>query len=147
MSYKILSLDGGGSWALIQARVLKDIYGDINGHALLQQFDMAISNSGGSLVLACLCNDMKLSEIIHVFEDENQRKQVFSPLTFFEKFRKQDIIALFRKILGFGPKYNTERKLKGLINVLTNNDHLYKEKKNKHANCANQFKQFACNNW
>ena len=61
MSYKILSLDGGGSWALVQARVLIDIYGDISGHELLRQFDMAIANSGGSLVLACLCNDMKIS--------------------------------------------------------------------------------------
>ncbi len=36
MSYKILTLDGGGSWALVQARVLIDIYGDINGHELLR---------------------------------------------------------------------------------------------------------------
>jgi len=42
MSYKILSLDDGGSWALVQARVLIDIYGDTNGHELLHQFDMAI---------------------------------------------------------------------------------------------------------
>src|ERR1044071_5572882 len=110
MSYKILSRDGGGSWALIQARVLKDIYSDISGHELLRQFDLAIGNSGGSLVLACLCNDMKLSEIINVFEDENQRKQVFSPPTFFEKFKFQDVAALFRKITGIGPKYSAARK-------------------------------------
>jgi uncharacterized protein len=63
MPYKILSLDGGGSWALVQASVLLDIYGDIRGHELLRQFDLAIANSGGSLVLACLCNDMKLTEV------------------------------------------------------------------------------------
>ena len=57
MAYQILSLDGGGSWALIQARVLQDIYGDIKGHELLKQFDMAVKNSGDSLVLGCLCND------------------------------------------------------------------------------------------
>ncbi|MEP6465243.1 MAG: patatin-like phospholipase family protein, partial [Parafilimonas sp.] len=78
MAYKILSLDGGGSWSLIQARVLLDMYGDINGHELLRKFNLAIANSGGSLVLACLCNDMKMSEIINVFQDENLRKQVFS---------------------------------------------------------------------
>lgn len=38
MPYKILSLDGGGSWALIQARVLLDIYGDIRGHELCDHF-------------------------------------------------------------------------------------------------------------
>ena len=75
MSYKILSLDGGGSWALIQARILQDIYGDIQGHELLRKFDLVIANSGGSLVLACLCNNMRLSEIISVFKTESKRKR------------------------------------------------------------------------
>ncbi|MBV9961307.1 MAG: patatin-like phospholipase family protein [Parafilimonas sp.] len=129
MSYKILSLDGGGSWALIQARVLKDIYGDMGGHALLRNFDLAIANSGGSLVLACLCNDMKLSEVINVFQDETLRKKVFSVLTFFEKLKAQDILALFRSKIGIGPKYSTTRKLEGLTKVLTDYDHLYREGK------------------
>src|SRR5665213_1882310 len=131
MSYKILSLDGGGSWAMIQARVLKDIYGDINGHALLKQFDMVISNSGGSLVLACLCNDMKLTEIISVFEDEKLRKQVFCKLSFLEELKPRDMMAILRNVIGIGPKYDTERKLKGLTDVLTAKDHLFKEGKIK----------------
>lgn len=122
-------MDGGGSWALIQARVLKDIYGDINGHELLRQFDLAIANSGGSLVLACLCNDMKLSQIINVFENEDLRKQVFSELRFFEKLNRQNFLALIRKLTGIGPKYDTERKLQGLTKVLTDQDHLYREGK------------------
>jgi hypothetical protein len=129
MSYKILSLDGGGSWAIIQARVLKDIYGDINGHALLREFDMVISNSGGSLVLACLCNDMKLSETISVFEDEKSRKEVFSKLSFLEELNPHDSMALLRNLFGIGPKYNTERKLRGIVDVLTKKDHLFKEKR------------------
>lgn len=124
MPYKILSLDGGGSWALIQARVLTDIYGDIRGHELLRQFDMAIANSGGSLVLAALCNDMKISEIISVFKDKNQRMQVFSRLSFWEKLKWQNIASLTNVL---GPKYSTERKLKGLINVLKSKDHLLEE--------------------
>ncbi|MEO8961999.1 MAG: patatin-like phospholipase family protein [Ginsengibacter sp.] len=125
MSYKILSLDGGGSWALIQARVLQDLYGDIRGHALLRQFDMAIANSGGALVLACLCNDMKMSEILDVFEDKEKRKQVFSPLSFWEKLRWRNI-ASFTSVLG--PRYSMERKLKGLCDVLKKADHLFEEK-------------------
>ncbi|WP_316739436.1 patatin-like phospholipase family protein [Pedobacter aquatilis] len=115
MSYKILSLDGGGSWALIQARVLLDIYGDLNGHELLKKFDMVIANSGGSLVLSTLCNDMKLSEIISVFEDENKRKQVFSKLSFWEKLKWRNIASLTNVL---GPKYSMERKLSGLQNVM-----------------------------
>jgi len=85
MAFKILSLDGGGSWALIQARVLKDIYGDISGHEVLRKFDLAIANSGGSLVLASLCNDMRLSAIIDVFENQQKRQQVFSKMDLEEK--------------------------------------------------------------
>lgn len=129
MAYKILSLDGGGSWALIQARVLLDIYGDISGHRLLQEFDMVISNSGGSLVLACLCNDMKLSETMEIFENEQIRKQVFSRLTFLEEMQPSRMMALVRKFIGIGPKYSTERKLRGLTEILTDKDHLYKEGK------------------
>ncbi|MEO6135357.1 MAG: patatin-like phospholipase family protein [Ginsengibacter sp.] len=131
MSYKILSLDGGGSWAMIQARVLKDIYGDMNGHELLRQFDMVISNSGGSLVLACLCNDMKLSEVINVFENESSRKKVFSKLSFFESLHMNVLLALFRNRLGIGPKYSAKRKLSGLTEVLKASDHLLKEGKIK----------------
>ncbi|WP_231490950.1 patatin-like phospholipase family protein [Pedobacter sp. Leaf170] len=115
MSYKILSLDGGGSWALIQVRVLQDIYGDLNGHELLRKFDMVIANSGGSLILATLCNDMKLSEIISVFEDEGKRKQVFSKLSFWEKLKWRNIASLTNVL---GPNYSMERKLSGLHNVL-----------------------------
>ena len=127
MKYKILSLDGGGSWALIQARVLQDIYGDIRGHELLRKFDMAIANSGGSLVLACLCNDMRLSEIVSVFRTEKQRREVFSTLSFWEKLEWRNIASLFTRKLG--PRYRTERKVKGLRKVLAEMDHLLKEGK------------------
>jgi patatin-like phospholipase/acyl hydrolase len=126
MPYKILSLDGGGSWAMIQAKVLKDIYGDIRGHQLLKEFDLVIANSGGSLVLATLCNDMLLSEIISVFEDENQRKQVFSKLSFWEKLNLRNITSLTSVL---GPKYSTKRKLSGLKSVFNKYDGLIKQGK------------------
>lgn len=118
MPYKILSLDGGGSWALIQARVLLDIYGNIKGHELLKQFDMAIANSGGSLVLACLCNNMSLTEIISVFNTANKRKKVFSSLLPGERLLKQ----IIRVLSGIGPQYSTRRKIKGLCEVLKQYD-------------------------
>lgn len=123
MAYKILSLDGGGSWAVIQARVLKDIYGDIRGHELLKKFDLVIANSGGSLVLASLCNDMLISEIISVFEDESKRKQVFSKLNFWEKLNLRNIASLTSVL---GPKYSAPRKMQGLHNVLGKYDSLVK---------------------
>ncbi len=115
--YKILSLDGGGSWALIQARVLQDIYGDINGHELLRKFDLVIGNSGGAMVLAALCNDMKPSEIIAVFRSEEKRKQIFSRLKFSE-FNLLSILRSVIKNLAIGPKYSAAQKRKGLVDVL-----------------------------
>ncbi len=129
MKYRILSLDGGGSWALIQARVLMDIYGDIRGHELLRKFDMAIANSGGSLILACLCNDMLLSEIVDVFRNEKHRKQVFCALTFWEKLKWSNIASLFTRRLG--PRYNTKKKEIGLKKVLTEMDHFYQADKTR----------------
>jgi uncharacterized protein len=128
MAYRILSLDGGGSWALIQARVLKDLYPGMRGHELLRNFELAIANSGGSLVLACLCNDMKLDEIVDVFENEDNRKQVFSKLTFNEKLKAHDLLSLIRKLIHIGPKYKATRKIEGLRRVLTSYDHLYNQK-------------------
>ncbi len=121
MPFKILSLDGGGSWALIQARVLQDIYGDIRGHELLRKFDMAIANSGGSLVLACLCNDMALSEIITVFKTEGKRKQIFSKL----RFSEYNLLSLLRSVfknISIGARYNAARKREGLVTVLSEYD-------------------------
>jgi len=115
--YRILSLDGGGSWALIQARVLKDIYGDIQGHQLLKQFDMVIANSGGALVLACLCNNMTLSETINLFDSEQTRKKIFSGLTLRDRLIPRNMLSIVTRIFGFGPKYRASRKLEGLYEV------------------------------
>jgi len=55
MAFKILSLDGGGPWSLIQARGLGAVLGkDTPGLAVLANFDFVTCNSGGSLVVAGL---------------------------------------------------------------------------------------------
>ncbi|MGF1563743.1 MAG: patatin-like phospholipase family protein [Flavobacteriales bacterium] len=79
MSYSILSLDGGGTWALVQVMILQDRFGEhAQGHDILRNFDMAIANSGGSIVLAGLCLDMRLSEIRRLFEDVNVLQEIFT---------------------------------------------------------------------
>ena len=54
MTFRILSLDGGGPWALLQAMALARLYPGLDGHAILGRFDLAIANSGGSITLAGL---------------------------------------------------------------------------------------------
>jgi len=98
--YRILTLDGGGSWALIEAMTLIDIFGEKEtGHGVLKQFDMVASNSGGSIVLGGLVEDMTLAQIRDVFLSEASRKSVFA-----------------RKTLHLPglEKYETPKKLDGL---------------------------------
>lgn len=103
--YKILSLDGGGSWALIEAATLADIYGlDTPGRIILQQFDLAVANSGGSIVLACLIFNLTPCQILDILFDEMTRKSIFVLKPWYEKFLD------FRK-------YSNEEKIKGLRSV------------------------------
>lgn len=105
-SFDILSLDGGGTWALIQARILQEKYGpETSGHAVLQDFDLVIANSGGSLVLAALCANKTLKEICEIFTDIPTLKTIFD--------RRNNPITL----LGL-ERYNTDSKFNGLKAVL-----------------------------
>lgn len=87
--YGILSLDGGGSWALIQVRALQELFGaDARGHDVLRAFRLVVANSGGSIVAGGLAANMKLSTILELFLDQRRREDVFrkkgwkrSPLT------------------------------------------------------------------
>ncbi|MGA3263318.1 MAG: patatin-like phospholipase family protein [Terracidiphilus sp.] len=106
--FRILSLDGGGSWALIQVMALIDLYGgDATGHEVLREFDLAAANSGGSIVLGGLVENMPLGTLLNFFLSEAKRRTVF-----YEEFNL--VYAAERVFAGVGPKYSTEEKLKGL---------------------------------
>jgi len=112
--YRILSLDGGGSWAIIQARALYDIYKkefgeDVTGHQVLRKFDYAGANSGGSIVLAALVLDWPLKKIIEFFDTESKREEIFVGLGLFQKTFLENLL----RIVGIGPKYSTAKKRAG----------------------------------
>src|SRR5919108_630513 len=94
--YNILSLDGGGSWAIIQVMTLQKLYGDdAPGSHVLKNFDLVAANSGGSIVAAALFLDMKLSTIRALFEDRTQRRKIFVSLPF----------GSIASLAGLGPRY------------------------------------------
>jgi hypothetical protein len=101
--FRILSLDGGGSWALIEVMALIDLYdGDATGHEVLRKFDLAAANSGGSIVLGGLVENMTLNGLLAFFLSEQRRKSIF-----------------VKKLhLPYTPKYRTAAKLKGLAAAL-----------------------------
>jgi uncharacterized protein len=75
----ILSLDGGGSWALIQALALENLYPNMRGHQILSHFDLAAGTSGGSLVLAGLACNWSPREIAQKFLSRPDRMRIFAP--------------------------------------------------------------------
>ncbi|UKT64441.1 patatin-like phospholipase family protein [Pedobacter mucosus] len=119
-TYRILSLDGGGSWALIQVKCLRKLFAetfnkpDPTGHEVLAEFDLVAANSGGSLVAAAMAENLRLSEIEKIFDDEKLRSRVFSRLNFFEK----SLLSSAARIFKIGAKYATKRKHKALKEIL-----------------------------
>ena len=108
--YRILSLDGGGAWALIQVRALAAIYGEAaKGHDILADFDLVAANSGGSIVAAGLAEDLSLAQILDYFKDKAKRRAIFVALPFYRKIAR---------VLGLGPRYYAAAKLDGLRAVM-----------------------------
>ena len=113
MTYKILSLDGGGTWALIQVLALQAIFEnpDMKGHDVLANFDMAVANSGGSIVLGGLLENDPLSTILSDFMDDAKRQSIFQPT--------EDIgDEVLSGLLHFGPRFSAEQKLTALRALL-----------------------------
>ncbi len=101
-SKRILTLDGGGAWALIEVQALISLYGaSARGHDVLAEFDLAASNSGGSLVLGGLLMDIPLLDLAGLFLDEARRRQVFAGGGAFPgRYRAEGKLAGLRSILG-----------------------------------------------
>ena len=107
--YRILSLDGGGSWALIQVMALQVLYGpNTKGHDVLKDFDLVAANSGGSITLGGLVENFSLDQLLNeYFLSQEKRDEIFSELGFFEK-------NPLAQIAGMSPQYSTKRKFDGL---------------------------------
>ena len=113
-SYNILSLDGGGTWAVLQAMALADIYGgDTPGRQILRHFNLVAANSGGSLVAASLWANMTPNDLIGEFDRDAILQNVFSRLSWLKAFPRS-IFTSFK----LGPKYSSERKLKAIAGVI-----------------------------
>jgi len=103
--FRILSLDGGGTWSLIQAQALLNLYpDDPPGHELLSQFDLVAANSGGSIVAGALMSNKRLSGIIQLYTPAWLR-QIFVPLPWYERLPR---------LMGLGPRFSTAAKLASL---------------------------------
>lgn len=121
--YKILSLDGGGTWALLQVLTLQHLFEikypdrEVRGHEVLRHFDLVIANSGGSMVLAALCCNWTFSNTIAIFEDKDKRSQIFSKLSKSERYFPVNLLHSLG-ITSIGSRYSTTRKVAALRDIL-----------------------------
>ena len=115
--FRILSLDGGGSWALIQVMALQAIYSEsATGHNILKDFDLVAANSGGAITLGGLIENLSLKELLSAyFLNEAKRLQVFSEVSIGENIEN----ALYG-LIGIAPKYSTADKFAALQKQLPN---------------------------
>lgn len=112
MTCHILSLDGGGTWAMIEVRALIELYGAATkGHDVLRRFDVVAANSAGSIVLAGLVENKTLAEILLLFRDETNRRALFSPT-------QKPADEALRRLTGIGPKYSAAAKLPALERMM-----------------------------
>ncbi len=118
-TYRLLCLDGGGTWSLIQIRALQRLFknDNISGHEVLKHFDLVAANSGGSVAAMAMAAGWPLSRIADFYLSDALRRQVFVKLSFFEKGLGQWIL---KALSGVGPKYKTSAKLQGLKTVFPN---------------------------
>jgi hypothetical protein len=115
--YRILCLDGGGRWSLISVMALQRIFGErASGHEILKDFDLVAANSGGSIVLGALAENMALDQLLSMFSTSGllfPRESLFSLGRLYH--------WLTRKLIHVGPKYDTKRKLAALSKLLSKN--------------------------
>lgn len=118
--YNILSLDGGGSWSLIQVKCLQKLFREeATGHEILRHFHLVAANSGGSIVLAGLIANLPLSAILEIFRTEHIRRDIFSPTTQGFWHWWHQLVARFKLTkLNLGPRYSTAHKQQALDSQL-----------------------------
>ena len=97
-------MDGGGSWAILEAMALGTLYGfNTTGKSILGRFDLAAANSGGSIVLAGLALDFTPQRIIDLLNDKTKRDLLF--------------VKNFLSFTGL-KRYDAAAKLVGLRSVM-----------------------------
>jgi hypothetical protein len=115
MSFKILSLDGGGIRGVVTARILQEVERQIQKHqgkSLHEYFDLIAGTSTGSILTAGIAAQKQSVELIQLYRE--QGRQIF-PIHRKERYKKmprfiQPLLEAFSP-----PKYAHQ----GLIDALT----------------------------
>ena len=115
--FRILSLDGGGTFALIQAKVLDDLFPGENGHQVLSHFDLVSACSGGAIVAAALIEGYSPREIFGLFDNPVNRHALFGRLPWYRSLL-QLFTGAFSPASPVGQRFSTDGKLEFLHRIL-----------------------------
>jgi patatin-like phospholipase/acyl hydrolase len=122
MTFKILSLDGGGIRGVLSARILQEVEGQLKAQnkSLYEYFDMITGTSTGSILTAAIATRKPTAEIIELYRTKGE--SIFTPrqkiqnISNFTKFLPgglQGIIAALYKAKY--PHAGIERALKSAL--------------------------------
>jgi predicted acylesterase/phospholipase RssA len=115
--FRILSLDGGGTFALIQAKVLDDLFPGEDGHQVLSHFDLVSACSGGAIVAAALIEGYSPREIFELFDNPVNRHALFGRLPWYRSLL-QLMTGIFSPSSPVGHRFSTDGKLAFLHRIL-----------------------------
>ncbi len=117
MTFRILSLDGGGIRGVLSATLLKQvekIVREKTGQELHQYFDLIAGTSTGSIIAAGIACKINADELVKIYQKEG--KNLFP-----ERIRGQRKWRFFSQLFGNHVLYPHEYGDQGLINVLKRN--------------------------
>ncbi len=103
----------------MQLLTLMERYGDKQGHEILKDYDLVIANSGGSIILTALAENMLLSEALKLFKEQSNREKIFFKNSFRFRFFPVNFLRLFT---NFGPKYSAPHKMEAFKQLFPNVD-------------------------
>ncbi|MUG93722.1 patatin [Scytonema sp. UIC 10036] len=117
MTFKILSLDGGGIRGVLSATILKEIeriLSEKKGQKLHEYFDLIAGTSTGSILAAGIACQKKADDLIKLYIDEGKN-------IFLDDIRWQRKWRWWTQAIGSDVLYPHERGEQGLARVLKRN--------------------------
>ncbi|MEM9216459.1 MAG: patatin-like phospholipase family protein [Cyanobacteria bacterium P01_F01_bin.150] len=114
MTFKILSLDGGGIRGVLSARILKEVEKTLKeqtNQSLHDYFDLIAGTSTGSILAAGIACGMTANQLINIYQEEGHN-------IFLKSVRQQRKWRFLGKLLGNRVLYPHKKGMNGLSQVL-----------------------------
>lgn len=114
MTFKILSLDGGGIRGVLSARILKEVETTLRekkGQALHEYFDLIAGTSTGSILAAGIACQMNAQKMIDIYLEEGKN-------IFLESVRQKRKWRKVSQAIGSNLLYPHEQGEQGLAKIL-----------------------------